>query len=153
MVQWCFTLHLWGSIIVQVSIWTSRDQRIVVHVLASRMQITWWYAVYLAGYLCDVYVCVCVYLTFCRKINWKLNKNWMKWRQNCKQPQKKSRLEKRKKGECLLERSSYYSIHFIMVTFIPCVLCRKPIFTPGRREPGTPRHTPRRIGLWYELCI
>lgn len=25
--------------------------------------------------------------------------------------------------------------------------CRKPIFTPGRREPGTPRRTPRRIGL------
>lgn len=24
---------------------------------------------------------------------------------------------------------------------------KKPIFTPGRREPGTPRHTPRRIGL------
>jgi len=24
---------------------------------------------------------------------------------------------------------------------------RKPIFTPGRKEPGTPRHTPRRIGL------
>ena len=97
--------------------------------------------------MCSVYQliepCIMSFNSY-RKTNWKQSKSWMKWRRSCKQPQKKLKLVKRRKGRSRLEKSS--DCVFLTGNFL-LYFCRKPIFTPGRREPGTPRHTPRRIGL------